>query len=68
MDSLVRKNIELQESLDSAKDIIEGLCYQFADREVDERGNVCKLWSMGMSDLEAAFAFLGWDDPHFLDI
>lgn len=44
------------------RDALEGMCSQFAhDYERDGRRY---LGTMGLSNLEDAFALLGWDDPH----
>lgn len=44
------------------RQLIVDLCYQFGgyynDRGVD------KLSTKGLYDLEKAFEFLGWEDPH----
>ena len=47
-----------------AKEIIEGLLYQFAYQ--GEKGGRAMLWTGGMSALERAFDFIGWDNPHFV--
>ena len=44
-----------------AREIIEGLAYQFGFRGVKD--GATSLGTAGHSDLERAFAFLGWSDP-----
>jgi hypothetical protein len=41
---------------------LEGMCLQFG--HVTERDGDRWLGTMGLSNLEWAFALLGWDDPH----
>ncbi len=49
---------------DEAKEIIEDLVHQFA-HQVKHRGWPA-LATGGLSALEGAFSFLGWDDPHIV--
>ena len=44
-----------------AKEVIEDLLHQFAS---DGDG---MLWTRGLSALEAAFDYIGWDNPHPLE-
>ncbi len=45
-----------------ARELIVDLCYQFGDRGTKNRQ--CVLGTSGLSALEDAFSFLGWDQPH----
>ncbi len=46
----------------TAKLIIRNLCYQFAaDAMIDGHAAIT---TGGIADLEEAFAYLGWKDPH----
>ncbi len=45
-----------------ARELIIDLCYQFGDRGTKNRQ--CVLGTSGLSALEDAFAYLGWDQPH----
>jgi hypothetical protein len=45
---------------DEARSLVEGLVRQFAC----QTSNPCGLTTGGLSVLEEAFEFLGWDDPH----
>lgn len=55
-DRLLKRDAELQE----AREVIEDLVNQFAY----DADNPPRLHTGGLSALESAFAFLGWEDPH----
>ncbi len=50
--------------MDNTKEIIEGLCHQFG-YAITFKGRAA-LSTGGLSALEDAFDYLGWDDPHFV--
>jgi hypothetical protein len=47
------------------RDTVEDLVWQFAIRSNDQTRKW--LTAGGLSALEAGFAALGWDDPHYVD-
>lgn len=53
-----------ERTLDEAMEIIWGLIWQFGVPGVKENRPI--IHSGCLSDMERAFAFVGWDDPHFL--
>jgi hypothetical protein len=47
------------------REIIEDMVYQFA-YECHPKGGRAALTTGGLSTLESAFDYLGWDDPHYV--
>lgn len=64
IDALLPLLLSLQEEQRrEAKDVVEDLVYQFG-----VKNNNGTVWTGGLSALEGAFDFLGWnDDPHPVD-
>ena len=53
-----KENEALKQQAESYRQELVDMCWQFAGRGKDDA-----LWTMGMSDLESAFAVLGWPNP-----